>query len=344
MKTTYLKTVILFTLFISLISCDTNDNNDPNTPCDARFFNFVTDGDGSTNGTFNLFDYQKSTGFNMPNQLLGSNQNFLLPNLGIRYAKSAIEPNSGIIEYKIADIAISYDINNNSVTQTPLTGALMLAENPEFLNGNLYFLKPDNIMPTSIQIVDENGVSISPSLNINMTNSGLLNANTFSSTSNLSDKIYYLENTNLITYDANSNTLSSVSIDTFNMTTNRVFYFGLEYVNNNTLYALQGNATSGQTIKLVKIDISNPSSPQISTLLDLTNSSALSFNPYSIVNGNAYVESDYDSCDNSYYIAYTIPAGTNAQAYLVELKLNSNAINEYPSVPSVYYFGLDHLQ
>jgi hypothetical protein len=221
----------------------------------------------------------------------------------------------------------------------------MDGDNPEFISGNLMYLKTDNIgIPTTFQVIDENASAISSVFNVNLTNSGMINTASISSTSNSRDKIYYLANTTLLTYDHSNGTLSSAQIDTFSPT-NKVYYFGLEYVDNNTLYALKGNVNN-LTIELVKIDISNVASPQVSTLIDLTNSPSLSFNAYSIVNANAYVQSDYDTCDNSYYFTYTNPDGFNAEPYLVEIKLNSNAVNEFPpnllNANGRYYFGLDH--
>lgn len=336
-KVTIFYPILILGALLSLISCDTNDNNNPNLPCDATFINFVSSGDGSTNGTYNLFSNQKSTGFNIPNQLLTNNQNFITPNLGIRYAKSCIDPIAKIVEYRIADARISYDINTNTITQS----LFLDGDNPEFLNGNLHYLKTDSsVTPTTFQIIDENANSVSSIFNVNLANSGLINTQSISSTSNNNDKIYYLANTIILEYDNNNGTLSTSQIDTYSAS-NTVFYFGLEYVDNNTLYALKGTVNTFTT-ELVKIDISNPALPQISTLMDLTNSTSLSFNAYSIVNANAYVQSDYDACDNSYYFTYTNPAGTNAQPYLVELKLNSNTINEFPGFTGHYYYGLEH--
>jgi hypothetical protein len=141
-----------------------------------------------------------------------------------------------------------------------------------------------------------------------------------------------------------TNTMTTIQIDNFN--SNNVFYFGIEYVNANTLYALKSETTN-QTTELVKIDISNTNNPIISTLMNLTNSSALNFNPYSMINQNyAYVQTDYDKCDISFYFTYTNPIGNDAEPYLVEVKLNSNTINEYynTSLIGKYYFGLDHLR
>jgi hypothetical protein len=339
-----IKKIIFLLAFIALVSsCDTNDNNDPNTPCAGLFYQFVADSDGTSNGTFNIYSYQKSTNFNFlaANPELQNNETYTQANSGLRHSRSSIDKMTGRIVYKTGDMFISFQ--NGSVSQTTFpNGDLRLC--PEIVNGNVYFIKPNSMLPTNIEITDETGNTISQNFNINLTASGIINSFEISSTSDNTDNIFYLANTYLLKYNVPTNTMTTMQIDNFS--NNNVFYFGIEYVDANTLYALKSE-TLNQTTELVKIDISNTNNPIISTLMNLTNSSALSFNPYSMVNQNyAYVQTDYDKCDNSFYFTYTNPIGNDAEPYLVEIKLNSNTINEYynTSVIGKYYFGLDHLR
>ncbi len=336
--------LLLFVVLFSIISCDNNDNNDPNVPCNALFFQLISDTDGSSNATFNIFDYQKSTtlNFNNTNPQLTNDESFVQQNVGLRFTKSAIDDSSTRIVYKMADMFISYQ--NGVVTQTTFPNG-DLRNNPEFINGDLYFIKPNSILSTasSIEITNETGNVISSTFNVNLSNSGIINTYMISSTSDKTSTIYYLANKILLRYNVISDTMTTMQINTLN---NNMFYFGIEYVDSNTLYALQGSL-SNQSLKLVKIDISNTNNPVVSTLMDLTNSPSLSFNPHNMVDlYYAYVQTDYDSCDNSYYFSYTDPGNTNSKPYFVELKLNSNTINEYynNALDGKYYFGLDHLR
>ncbi len=343
MKNHFLSVLALLTLIFTVSSCDTNDNNNPNVPCSAMFFQLVGETNGLPNAEFNIFSYQKSTSFNFnaANQELPSNAIYAQQLVGQRHVRSSIDDYNARIVYKMADMLISYQ--NGAVTQTVFPNG-DTRNQPEFLAGNLYFLKPNSILVNSsnFEITDESGNIISSTFSVNLSNTGIFNTLEISSTSDKTDNIFYLANTYLFKYNLSSDTLTTMQIDTFN--NNNVFYFGVEYAGANTLYAFKGE-TANQSIKLVKIDISNTANPVVSTLMNLTNSSALSFNPYSMVNSNyAYTQTDYDRCDNSFYFTFTDPG--DEKPYLVEIKLNSNTITEYSnnSLIGNYFFGLDHLR
>ncbi len=348
MKNHFLSVLALLSLILFTVSsCDTNDNNDPNVPCRAMFYQLVGESDGLPNAEFNIFSYQKSTSFNFNDtiQELPSNAVYAQQLVGQRHVRSSIDDYNARIVYKMADMLISYQ--NGAVTQTVFPNG-DTRNQPEFLAGNLYFLKPNSVLVNSppvvsnFEITDESGSTISSTFPVNLSNAGVFNTFEISSTSDKTDNIFYLANTYLYKYNLSSDTLTTMQIDTFN--SNNVFYSGIEYVDANTLYAFKGE-TANQSVKLVKIDISNTSNPVVSTLMDLTNSSALSFNPYSMVNFDyAYTQTDYDKCDNSFYFSFT-DAGS-IDSYLVEIKLNSNTITEYydPNLTDQFFFGLDHLR
>jgi hypothetical protein len=78
---------------------------------------------------------------------------------------------TGRIVYKTGDMFISFQ--NGSVSQTTFPNDdLKLC--PEIVNGNVYFIKPNSMLPTNIELTDETGNAISQNFNINLTHQELL--------------------------------------------------------------------------------------------------------------------------------------------------------------------------
>jgi hypothetical protein len=226
---------------------------------------------------------------------------------------------------------IIYDAGNVSVQNNFTIGAY-----PEYLSGSLRFLAADHISATNVDlsVKDINGNVLASLTGVSVANAGPFDSNIWS-TSNQNDKIYYTINTNLVIYDDVTNTITVKPFDNYT-NTNKVLYFGLEYVDGNTLYALKGDINNSTT-ELVKMDLST-ATPTIQVLHTFTQNE-LGFNPYSIVNGNDYVQTDYDSCDNSYYITLSVYGANNN--VLIETKLNSNTVNVV-NLNTTHIFGLDH--
>ena len=326
--------LIVLITFVMLTSCDTNDNNDPNTPCDAKFYTMASTHWDSATGTYNIYEYQKSNVLSTPNSLT-ANQNFPL-SLSISFLslmESTISTNGKVVyHFTETPVLFTYDINTGSITtgQIPTGSGI----HPEFLGNSLYFLNVINQTSTGgflqtgdCVINDEQGNIISQYPNVDFSNSGSFTPDYISNTSDQMDKIFYLANTKLIIYDHSNNTWSDFYLENYDDATNKVIYFGVEYVDANTLYALRGNYTdpNNTELKLVKINLSS-GTPQVSPLKDLTGQ--LSVPVLSIINGNHFVNSTYDPCDDSYYFTYADMGNINSIVF--EIKLVSNTINEYP--------------
>ncbi len=326
--------LMIFIAFGLLTSCDTNDNNDPNTPCDAKFYTMASTHWDSATGTYNIYEYQKSNVLSTPNSLT-ANQNFIITSGLLNLMESTISPNGKIVyHFSETPDLYTYDINTGTITtgQIP-TGS---GVHPEFLGNSLYFLKLINITTTGwggplqsadCVVNDEQGNIISQYPNVDFSNAGLFAPAYISNTSDKTDKIFYLANTKLIIYNHSNNSWNEYYLENYDDTTNKVIYFGVEYVDTNTLYALRGNYTdpNNTDLKLVKIDLSS-GTPQVSPLKNLTGQ--LSMSVLSIINGNAWVCSTYDPCDDSYYFSYADMGNINSIVF--EIKLISNTINEYP--------------
>lgn len=342
MKAKIIKSIFLLIFSIYLVSCDTNDNNDPSISCNANFYTMASTHWDSTLGNFDILQYQKSTTLSVPNNLSTGN-NFVGTSSMLILMNSAINTNLGKIVYQFGfePIFYTFDLNNNTVSTSPYPGGF----HPEYLGNNLYFLKIDNIINSGdflqsgdCNIIDSQGNNVgNPLTNVNFSNTGLFTQHYIISTSNNQDKLYYLANTKLIEYDNLNNTWKDHDLEVYNDNTNKVIFKGLEYVDDNTLYALRGHYTTlnSTTLELVKIDISGVV-PQVSVLKDLTNQ--LSATAVSIINANNWISSSYDSCDDSYYFTYSNVGALNSTIF--EIKLISNVINEYPANGKIL-FGLD---
>ncbi len=343
-KINKIKSIILFQVMMVLLfltACDTNDDNDPMVDCDAKFYTMASTHWDTSTAVYDIFEYQKSAFANTPNALsTGNSYNISSGILGLM--GSAINTNLGKIVYNFSgqsDLYI-FDINTNSISVGTIPGG----NHPEYLGNNLYFIRIENssvsgnfLQSGNCKLVDINNTAISQSGNLNFANSGLRSPQEIVSTSNYSDKIYYLANTKLIVYNNTNNTWTNYDLEIYNDTSNKVIYKGLEYIDDNTLYALQGDYTDpvNATLKLIKIDLSN-SIPQVNVLKNLTGQ--LSVSALAVINGNITVTSAYDDCDDSYYFTYGEMGNINA--IIFEVKLVSNVINEYP-VNGRLLYGLD---
>ncbi len=332
MKNYFLPVSLFYILFFSffLVSCDTDDDNDPSTLCEADFYTLTTSG---TVGTppYDIYSYQKSTSFQSPVPLL-TNFNLNTSGMSLMYFKSTFDKDGGIIVYQIARAhnLIKFDIQTQNIVQiskNPVTDGFY----PEFVNHNLYFLQ---IVPTTfdshndiaiadLNIKDNAGMLIA-NTSLNFSNSGFkfnLNA---SSTSDLNEKIFYLANTSLVTYNVVNQGFSFSQLEVFDVLTNAVYYAGVEYVDSQTLYALRINTTTN-AVDLIQINTgANPTSITV-----LQNLQGLSMQAADIVNNIEYIKSAYDDCDNSYYFTYT-DAYNSSIPVIVEVKPDTGSVTEYP--------------
>jgi len=331
MKKNYLLSIVALLL---LMSCDTNDNNDPAQSCDADFISLTTSSIDPSQTNFGFYKYPKSNTLSTPVSL-NSGNTFLTTNSRLSLAKSTIDNIHNRLTYYFPYIneLITYDINNNTVSQATIPGV----STPEYLNGNLYFLQETNAVSSTFNtlsadftIIDENLSIVNPSTSIDFTGSGYFNASYLLSTSNEMDKIYFLANSKLIIYDHSTGSWSDYLLETFDATTNRIYYIGVEYVDANTLLALRGNVMANK-LELIKIDLSS-TTPSISVEKDL--SGDLSIPSLDIINGHDSISTSFDSCDNSFYFVYN-STGSNIRSIVFEIKLNSNTIYEYPQNTSL---------
>ncbi len=337
MKTNYLL-LLLGLLLIS--SCDTNDNNDPAVQCDADFYTLSTSSYDPSQTQFGIFKYPKSNTLSTPVSLTSGNT-FANSNSILGQAKTSIDEVNNKIAYffPFDKEFIIYDIANNTLTQSSLTGVTT----PEYLNGNLYFIQESNAVTSSyntlsadFSLVDENFSAVSTPASLDFTGTGYFNGLYLISTTDKQDKIFLMANTKLIIYDKSTDTWTDFLLETYNDNTNKVFYMGIEYVDASTLLALRGNVTNSK-LELIKIDLS-AANPSISVKKDLSD---LSVSPLSIINGHDGVCTEYDDCDNSFYFIYN-SLGNTPEATVFEIKLNSNNIIEYPQNQS-FLWGLDKL-
>jgi len=334
--------IITYVFLISyLISCDTNDNNDPNTVCDAKFYTVAADAwDAAISSTYEVYRYQKSDQLSNPDILYSGNPFTILGGNFLTRANAALNDDASIYIYSFPGVSsqeyFKYNANTNTFERIPLAGV----NNPEFVNNQLKFLRFVGASTSiNLSIIDENDTVISQvnsGLDLSQSNTGMDNVFDILSTTDRQNKLFYLANTILYTYDVSTDTWSSDVIETFDNTNNKVYYRGFEYIENNTFYALKGDETDPNniTLKLVKIDISG-NSVQVSILKDLTN--ALSVTASDII-GPAHrnwINATYDPCDNSYYfkVSYMSPVSTR----LFEIKLESNTINESMTNGKIFY-------
>ena len=344
MKT--INTILYLSLILITFSgCDSNEDNDPSTSCNANFYTITSSHWDSATAVFDVVKYQKSDVLSTPS-MLSSNNNFNSVSGILSLVQSAINTNINKIAYLFPNHPDLYqlDINTNvmSISTVPNGGL-----NPEYANNNLFFLKTNNTTSSSgylqsgdCTVIDNSANDVSQIFtNIDFSNSGVYDRQFFSSTSNNQDKFYYLANTKLIIYNKLTDTWNDYLLETYNETTNKIMIKGLEYVNDNTLYALKGNLTDSNniTLELIKIDLTG-GTPQMSVIRDLTYS--LSVTPSDIfLGGNAnFINSSYDTCDDNYY--FTTSDASNLNSIIFEIKNITNIINEYPVNGKILY-GLD---
>ena len=330
------------------VSCDTNDNNDPTVDCDVNFYIMTSPSADQFVGNLNITKYQKSVNLSTPVSVI-SNHSFM-PGSGIlTLPSSTVNTNSGEIVYQFSESNgfYSFDINSNVVVNTSNSNG---GTHAEFLGNNLRFLTVSwpvsvsgYVQSGDITIIDSSGNTISQNQNFDFSNSGLPYVHKIISTSDSQNKLYYLANTKLIIYDEVSDTWTDYLLETFNETTNKILFKGVEYVGNNTLYALRSDITdvNNVTLDLVKIDL-NGSTPQITILKDLTNVLSVSVTDYFTTFKSDLISSSYDSCDDSYYFSLVdMISLTSANSILFEIKLVSDVVNEYP-VNGEFIYGINN--
>lgn len=332
-----------FTMLIAafITSCDSDEDNDVTTVCDAKFYTMAVDIPDSSVGVFDIFEYEKSNMLSTPMALTSGNALNNVTGGPLSEMLSAINPNTGEITYQFTyhPAIFKYNINSNTVTQSTFNGGY----NYEYLGNSLYSIKHTYIGSSVLSdytIIDASGNAVGQTIqNVDISNSGATTLLLFKSTSNNQDKLYYLANTKLLTYNKTTDTWSDDLLETYNETTNKVFYRSLEYVDDNTLYILKSDETiaSSYTLELLKVDISG-SVPQVSVIKDLTNSLSLSANTLLAPGGDRQINAAYDACDDSFYFNYTNPFTMNSIVF--EIKLISDTVNEYP-VNGKYLCGLD---
>jgi hypothetical protein len=341
-----MKTILKFLVIIVLfISCDTNDNNDPTVDCDADFYTMSSPSADSFLGRLNICKYQKSDNLSLPTSA-STNNNFVIGSGILLLPSSTVNTSLGKIIYQFSEANgyYSFDINTNTVTNI----ATSYGSHAEFLGNDLRFLKViwPNLVSGYVQsgdvyIGDDAGNDISNFQNFDFSNSGLTNVARISSTSDGQDKLYYMANTKLFVYDEALNTWSDYLLETFDETTNKIIFKGVEYAGNNVLYALRADVTdvNNVTLELIKIDV-NGSTPQITVLKDLTNALSVQVSDY-LINNSDYISSSYDSCDDSYYFSLVdIISLISANSILFEVKLVSDTIYEYP-VNGEFLYGIN---
>ncbi len=344
MKT--INTIIYVSLILIIFfGCDSNEDNDPTTSCDTNFYTIASSHWDWATAVFDVVKYQKSDVLSTPS-ILSSNNNFNAVSGILSLVQSAINPNTGKIVYLFPYHPDLYqlDINANAISvSTVPNGGL----NPEYVNNNLFFLKTNNTTSSSGYLLSGDCTIIDTSANdvsqiytsIDFSNSGVYDRQFFSSTSNNQDTFYYLANTKLIIYNKLTDTWNDYLLETYNETTNKVMLKGLEYVDDNTLYALRSDLTDSNniTLELIKIDLTS-GTPQISVIKDLTSSLSVTASDI-FLGGNAnFINSSYDACDDNYY--FTTSDASNFNSIIFEIKNITNVINEYPANGKILY-GLD---
>ena len=346
MKLIIYKSAILFYI-LSLISCDTNDNNNPNVNCDANFYTMISPSADSFMGRLNIHKYQKSDNLSIPTSV-STNNNFQPGSAILTLPSSTINPSLGKIVYQfsVTNGYYTFDINSNTVTTTSNSNG---GSHAEFLGNDLRFLTviwsnlvSGYVQSGDISIIDDAGNDISNFQNFDFSNSGLTNVAEIISTSNSQDKLYYMANTKLIVYDEVLDTWSDYLLETFDETTNKITYKGVEYAGNNTLYALRSDITdvNNVTLELIKIDL-NGSTAQTTVLKDLTNALSVQTAPYFTTYKKNYISSSYDACDDSYYFSLVDEISlTSANSILFEIKLISDVVNEYP-INGQFLYGIN---
>ena len=332
------KNTILFIILILIISCDNNDNNNTSIPCDANFYTLTSDSNAILND-FQILKYQKSTNFNSPNTI--GNIEGLQGSPQMMFNNVTSDNSIGEVSYFFPGTSelITLDVANNSVNKETLT---TFGRYPEYIDGELHFLK---FSSSTVDVIDKSGNIISSNLNLDLSGSGLFDLNAMSTTSDQnSGKIFYLANNVLFVYDKPNNTLSKITLETYN-NSNPVKYSGIEFISANELLMMKGSTVSGQkNLELIKLNISDFSNPIMTSVMSSTDfSSALSFNVGRIIGRfEETVCTSYDDCDNSYYVSFFSPDVFPSQAYIIECKLNSNVINEYSLPSGKYILGVEH--
>ena len=339
MKTSIKNTLFAsISLFLLLSACRPHNPPGPPNNCNAKIYGLMsTDWDLSNSPTFDIVDMQKP--LSGSSQTLSTGNTFASGNGMLAYPQTTINTTAGKIIYHFGNRTPLYvfDMNTNTVTTASVPGTYDIL--PEYLGSNLYFLSFGNLSGTTVDLYlkDINNNTVSQFTGFDFSNTGVLDYQMLLSTSDKQNRIFYLANTKIIVYDQSNNTWTDYLLEAFNINTNKVIYKGIEYVSGNVLYALRGDYTNtgSETLKLVKIDLSN-ATPQVSVLKDLTNQ--MSVSALNVINGNAWVGSTYDSCDDTYYFTYTDPG--NPSSILFEIDVPGNTVQEYPFSGKVLY-GLD---
>ena len=326
----FYKSSLLFSLiFFLLLPYDPNNDNDPATSCNTYFYALTTT-ETIRSHAYDIFKYRKSISFQRPIPVL-SDFNLKTGNASLEFVKSTADLDRGIIVYQIAHALdlVEFDITTQTIVETtknPMTDGFY----PEYMNGNLFFLR---IAPFTYDSHNDIGIAelTVKDLNANViafgsldfSNSGFKFNLSASSTSNSIDKTYYLCNTSLLIYDNNTQNFSISQLEDFDAATNAVYYTGVEYVDDDTLYALRADIANNE-VDLVKIDIS--SSP--AAVKALTRLKDLSIQAADLVNNINFIKSGFDSCDNSYYFTYA-DTHNGGEPLIVEVKQGNYPLTEY---------------
>ena len=336
--------LLLTSLSLLLTSCDTNDNNDPAVPCDAHFYTVAATSVQTTGTTYEVYRYQKSDILSSPEVLYTGNPfDTYLGGSILTRANTALNDDASLLIYSFPGVSsqeyFKYDAVANTFERIPLA----YVNNPEFVNNQLRFLRFESLTGVTsmdLSIIDEsnNVVSqVNTGLDLSQQNTGMNNVFDILSTTDKQNKLFYLANTLLFVYDTAADTWKNYTLEIFDNTNNKVYYRGFEYVGNNTFYALKGDETDPNniTLQLVKIVI-NGNSAQVSILKGLTNTLSVSASDIIGVQRRDWINSAYDTCDNSYYFKVSY-WDTNISSRLFEIKLESNTINESMTNGKIFY-------
>lgn len=213
---------------------------------------------------------------------------------------------------------------------------------PVFLNGFLYAIQVDSGNPSILYQINQldpvTGQSLGLVYSAFLTANSPFTAETMSSISNGTDKIYFLSGTSLIELNVENLVAKQIDLEpAFNPVDNLVQFFGLEYQKDTGLLIAMKNKSDNVTPTRTDLVSIEPafSTATVTQLLDITGN--LPAGQDGQINPEFY-STTFDPCDNTYYITEmqgNDPFTTN----LFEIDLENKTLKPY--LIDGYWYGLE---
>lgn len=246
-------------------------------------------------------------------------------------ANNAIyNPVNGDYKLVIAEERRMITLNSTgAIAHTPIVTGLPspdITNAPVYLNGNLFFGHISNASGNLVfDVLDSNFISVKTVTIPSANRSGNYDWN-FTSATNGVDELYFVVANNIIIYNTISNTISANMITGVPIPSGTII--GLEFKENNKLYALHEDSTNPSTLlnhtKLVELNIANPSSITKTIVIDL-----------GFVINYEFFSTTYNECNKKYYIS-TIASGSSG---LISKNLRIDLAATPTIVPDFTTFG-----